>query len=375
VIVQAFLRWVETARAGDRARAANALARAFLRSAMGCEERGASLVAMTYLLDDPSPKVRLALARALALSPDAPREILLALAEDQPEIACTVIAMSPALSDDDLVDLVARGHSFTRAIVAARPGLSRCVAAALAEIGDEAETALLLENDMASISRTSLNRISERFGHIARIRALLLTRSGLSGEARHVLVTQVAAALAQSGLVQKTIAPSRIDVMTREAGDDAAVTIAGSVQHEEIPALVEHLRQAGKLTPALLIHALSSGKVDFFAAAMVSLVDLEERRIRAILGSGRAHAVRALFDAAGIDRAVVPVFVEAVFLWRRASTVAIAETGHAALLRIFADQRHNNGAMGTLLEMVEQLHRGEMRRNARSYASEMALVA
>src|SRR3546814_3581364 len=48
------------------------------------------------------------------------------------------------------------------------------------------------------------------------------------------------------------------------------------MSREEIPALIEHMRSAGRLTPALLIQALCSGKVDFFAAAMVRS---EERRV------------------------------------------------------------------------------------------------
>ena len=66
VIVEAFLRWVETAKSGDRARAASALGRAYLQSEMQPEERKAAEMAMTFLLDDPSPKVRLALAEAIA---------------------------------------------------------------------------------------------------------------------------------------------------------------------------------------------------------------------------------------------------------------------------------------------------------------------
>ena len=366
---------METARAGDRARAAGALVRAFLQTRAGTEEHEAAIVAMTFLLDDPSPKVRLALAQALATSPEAPRDIILALAEDQPEIACTVIACSSVLEDTDLVDLVGRGHGFTRAIIAARPDLPRGVCAAIAEVGDEANIVLLLENETAGINRTSLNRICERFGHVAQVRALLLLRESLPGQARHVLVTEVTQALAQSGLVQKTIAPSRIDVMTREAGEDAAIAIAGSMPQDEIPALVEHLRVCGKLTPALLIHALSSGRIEFFATAIIALVDLDERRIRAILSTGRAHAVRALFEAAGIGRSTVAVFVEAVFLWRRAAGAGLGETCYAALLRTFAVERDRNGAINELLEMVEQLHRHELRRNARSYACEIALVA
>lgn len=66
LIVAAFLRWVETAKTQDRARAANALARAYLKSDMAPDERQAAQMAMTYLLDDPAPQVRLALADILA---------------------------------------------------------------------------------------------------------------------------------------------------------------------------------------------------------------------------------------------------------------------------------------------------------------------
>jgi uncharacterized protein (DUF2336 family) len=375
VIVQAFLRWTETARVGDRARAASALARAFLQSEMRSEERNAAILAMTYLLDDPSPKVRLALAEALASSHDAPRAVMMALAEDQPEIACTVISLSPVLKDADLVDLAGRGHAFTRALIAARPGLTRSVAAAICEVGEASEIILLLENDGASISPLSLRRIAERHGQLAEVRQLLLDREALPGDARHRLVTEISNALAQSSLVRGTIGSGRIDIMTREAGDAAVMAIAGSIGQHEIPALINHLIASGKLTPALLVHALCSGKVDFFACAMISLVDLDERRVRAILATGRTHAVRALFEAAGIGRDIVAVFVEAVFLWRKATASGGIDSCYAGLLDVFSRSKGVSDPVGELIDMVEQLHRGELRRQARSYASEIALVA
>lgn len=375
VIVQAFLRWAETARTGDRARAARALASAFIQSDLGPEEHRAALMAMTYLLDDPSPKVRLALAEALASSNDAPRAIIMSLAEDQPEIACTVIACSPVLRDADLVELAGRGSSLTRSLVAARPALGYSAAAAVAEVGDGSEIVLLLENETASISRISLRRMAERFGHLADVRHLLLERGNLPAVARHMLVAHVAAALAGSDLVTRTIGAKRIDVVTRESGDEAVVAIAGSIAQDEIPVLVEHLKTSGRLTPALLIHALCSGKVDFFASAIVSLVNLEERRVRAILATGRVHAVRALFEAAGIGRDIVAVFVEAVFLWRRAAAGSGIDTCYFTLLEQFEGSRGDGGAIGQLLDMVDLLHRGEMRRNARSYAADVSLVA
>jgi uncharacterized protein (DUF2336 family) len=342
---------------------------------MGGEEQRSAALAMTYLLDDPSPRVRLALAESLAHSSDAPRAIIAALAEDQPEIACTVIASSPVLTEADLVDLAGRGDSLTRGVIASRPNLTRGVAAAIAEIGDECEATLLLENETAAITRFSLRRIAERLGNCCAIRSLLLDRDDLPADARHLLVGHIATALLNSNLVRTTLCHRRIASVTREAEDSAAVVIAGVVPHDEIPVLVEHLRLAGRLTPAFLIQALCAGKVDFFAGAVVTLSGVEERRVRPILATGRMHAVRALFEACGLSRDISAVFVEGVFLWRQAAAGKPMESICGLLLRKFSGLNGVNPAVTEMLEMIEKLQRSETRLNARAYASEASLAA
>ncbi|PLU82564.1 hypothetical protein BMJ22_11460, partial [Sinorhizobium medicae] len=98
MIIQAFLCWVETAKAGDRASAASALGRAYAKAGTNGVDPQAVEMAMTFLLDDPSPKVRLSLVEALADCPTAPRAIIKALAQDQPEIAYIAISRSPVLN-------------------------------------------------------------------------------------------------------------------------------------------------------------------------------------------------------------------------------------------------------------------------------------
>lgn len=378
MIVQAFLRWVETAKAAERAKAANALGRAFLHSKMATEERRAARVAMTFLLDDPSPHVRLALADALADSPFAPRGMMVSLAGDQPEIACAVILRSPVLGDADLVDLAGRGSGCTRGLVASRPGLSRAVAAAIAEIGDAGEVQLLLENETAVISRFSLKRIAERHGRDHAVRRLLLERADLPADARDLLVHFVTEALSSFCLVQAAIGPRRIESIAREASASATIVIAGSVPPGDIPALVEHLRLAGRLTPAFLMHALCAGKTDFFAAAIVSLSGVDERRVRSILATGRHHALRALLESAGLVRDVSGLFVETVFLWREAAQTATGTELESISARLL-DRVRKPGALSSsatgLLDMVEKLRIADERRMARDYVSGFALSA
>ncbi|WHO71386.1 DUF2336 domain-containing protein [Rhizobium sp. BT03] len=372
VIVEAFLRWIETAKTGDRARAANALGRAYLQSEMTGDERAAAEMAMTFLLDDPSPRVRLALAEAIAWSPDAPRSLVLSLAEDQPEVACHAVTCSPLLSDADLVDLAARGNGATRMLIAARAHVTRPVCAALAEVGDEEELLCLLENDGAAISGQSLKRIAERLGDGCDIRNLLLDRSDLPADARQLLTQHVSNALVGLPLAQAAIGLQRLQRISREATEAAIVSIAGDIAPREIPDLVEHLRLGGRLTPSFLMHALCAGKVDFFAGAIVNLTGCGERRVRSILATGRMHAVRALYESAGLPRDISVIFVEATMLWREAARKAPGSVLGTVCGRLLEKFRHHDGAhgaVGELLDMVEKLAVAEQRQSARVYAA------
>ena len=371
VIVEAFLRWIETAKTGDRARAANALGRAYLQSEMTGDERAAAEMAMTFLLDDPSPRVRLALAEAIAWSPDAPRSLILSLDEDQPEVACHAVTCSPLLSDADLVDLAARGNGATRMLIAARAEVTRPVSAALAEVGDEEELLCLLENDGAVISGQSLKRIAERLGDGCDIRNLLLDRSDLPADARQLLTQHVSNALVGLPLAQAAIGLQRLQRISREATEAAIVSIAGDIAPREIPDLVEHLRLNGRLTPSFLMHALCAGKVDFFAGAIVDLTGCGERRVRSILATGRMHAVRALYESAGLPRDISVIFVEATLLWRDAARKAPGSVLGNICGRLLEKFRHYeaHGAVGELLDMVEKLGVAEQRQSARIYAA------
>jgi uncharacterized protein (DUF2336 family) len=176
MIVRHFLDWVRTAPAGKRAEATAALARAYLYSDLSPDDAAAAEGAMLMLLDDASPLVRRSLADALAASPSAPPAVVLALAADQPQIAAPVLALSPLLVDADLVDAVATGDGEVQVAIASRAGLPSPVAAAIAEVGTAESCLVLAENAEAEIAAFSLDRMLERFGHLAAIREALLAR-------------------------------------------------------------------------------------------------------------------------------------------------------------------------------------------------------
>src|SRR5215470_4380304 len=130
MIVRQFLQWVRTAPAAERGEATSALARAYLYSDLGPDDRAAAEGAMIMLLDDLSPLVRHALAEALAGSDCAPAAVIHALSTDQSDIAAVVIARSPLLIDAELVDLAASGEECIQIAIARRLYVPRPVAAA-----------------------------------------------------------------------------------------------------------------------------------------------------------------------------------------------------------------------------------------------------
>ncbi|PWW03972.1 uncharacterized protein (DUF2336 family) [Hoeflea marina] len=378
MIVQSFLKWSETAKTGDRARAAFALAQAYSDGRMQGNEAMAAAAALAFLLEDPSPKVRIALAEGLAHSDRAPRSVILALASDQIEVASRVIALSPVLTESDLVDLVAGGRSLLQQIVAFRRPLGVSICAALAEVGSAAAVADLLENAEASIARISLRRIAERFGDNAEIRSLLFERPDLPCAVRQGLVEKVGAALAGFGLVRTAIGSDRVLMVTDEACVNATLRLAETVDLAELPALVEHLRITGRLTPAFLMHGLCAGNVDFFAAAVVALSGLGENRVRGILVDGRETGMRALYRAIGLDGDLATVFVSATLMWREASRRGGPADAGAIAARLIArhgDFARDRPAIRDLLRLVESMQHAWTRQGSRDYATALAAQA
>lgn len=377
MIVEAFLRWSDTASVNDRASAASALARSYLDGLLPEKQSNAAFMAMTCLLDDPSPRVRVALATELAKSEFAPRSLILALSEDQPEVSANIILLSSLLKDGDLIEIAASNCSVKRSIIAMRPNLSLGVCAALAEIGDAPELLLLLDNSSAELTAFTLRRISERMGGNCDIRDALLSHSDLPIDVRYSLVEHIGAALAQSDFINNIMTSSKAKQVVREASDSATITLAGEASANEITRMVQHVHKRNELTPALLIHSLCSGKLEFFTASIAVLSGLEVNKVRAILSSGRIVALKSLLQSIGLDKNTLNVFVEAVELWRKAANNAhIASVTKISndLLSKYEHLRHDD-TMSELIHVIEKLDMSDQRQKARTYMAGVMIEA
>lgn len=312
MIVRHFLQWVRTAEAAERAEATSALARAYLHSDLSHDDRLAAEGAMIMLLDDPSPLVRHALADALGASRDAPATVMHALINDQPDIAAVVLERSPLLLDSDLVDSVAVGDTQAQAAIARRATLPRSVSAAIAEVGSAEACLTLIENAGAEIAAFSLDRIVERFGHLAAIRESLLAWPDLPVALRQVLVVKLTETLAGFVVARNWMDEGRAQRIAQEACEKATVILAAESDSADVSPLVSHLRATRQLNAGLVLRSLLSGNLDFFEQALAELTGLPAARVSALLHDRRGAGFKAVYERAGLPDSVYPAFRAAI---------------------------------------------------------------
>ena len=374
MIIEQFLSWVDSAKAQDREAAATALARAYLLSELSIEDRCAAEAALTMLLDDPSPRVRMALAEALSTSHHAPVHVIAALATDQPEIAGMVLVRSPLLSDTDLIDRVALGSEEVQCAISLRPRLSASVCAALAEVGCAAACEAMLANNGANMVALSIRRLVERFGDRAGMRELLLADSRLPADSRHALAVSVGKALSSMGLVQALIGTKRAERITREATAQACLDLIDNSPPSEHQALIEHLRLSGDINTAFVLRVLVHGKVGFFASILASLSSQHETRIKAQLSHGRASVLLALFRRSGFTDAVSALLVRGLDCWRNVANGKL-QAGPQEVARLML--QHFNAAEITpafahgnddLVALIRSIYLETIRENGRRHA-------
>lgn len=306
MIVRQFLHWLRTAPAGERAEATAALARAYLYSELSVNDRAAAEGAMMMLLDDPSPLVRRALSESLASSRKAPPSIVVALTLDQPEIAAPVLERSPLLLDSDLVDAVALGNAQVQAAIARRQGLPTAVAAAIVEVGSPESCLLLLENPHAEIAIFSVNRMVERFGHLAAIREVLLARDDLPAPTRQSLVAKLSSTLANFVVSREWLGPDRAQRVVKEACEKATVILAAETPETQVRPLIRHLRETGQLTAGLILRALLSGNVTLFEEALADLSGMALARVVGLVHDRGSSGFRAIYEKAGLPDTAYP---------------------------------------------------------------------
>ncbi len=241
---------------------------------------------LTALVTDAAVRVRAAVAEVLKDMPQAPRGLILQLAQDQAVmVSAPIIRFSPLLTTGDLLALIAEARSSeTVMAVAGRPGIDTQVSDAIAATADSAAIRALLCNRAAQIREVTLDALIARAIDHLDWHEPLVHRPALPPRAVRALAEIVAAHLFEVLAERADLPPALAEELhTRLAARLDAVAPAprcGEQTMDEALAEAQGLARAGRLNEDAALEAARRGDTRFAAALLavaagipVSVVD------------------------------------------------------------------------------------------------------
>jgi uncharacterized protein (DUF2336 family) len=321
-VMVAYHDFVALSQSGDseeRGQAAHLAAQAYLMHTGPADEHAALYAALIGFLDDPSVRVRAALAYGLLHALEAPRPILLALLQDSEVISRAVAQYSPALIDADLIGLIRKAGPVMLHAIALRERISARVAEALIARDNRAVTLRVLPREDVPVPLTLLASLAAEKGVVdAEMRGALLGRADLPAGARLALVEAAVNALRGARMVKGAIAAPRLERLLRDGMDTALTAIGeGEAIAGETP-FASELVSTERVSLRVMLHAVINGHVLFFADCLAALSDTPRDKVFTLLETGSRPALNALLARCGLGEAVRNLIARLIFHARSA---------------------------------------------------------
>jgi uncharacterized protein (DUF2336 family) len=329
VAYQEFVSLSQSLDSEERGSAAHLSALAYLNHIGPADEQAALYAALIGFLDDPSVKVRAALAYGLLHSSEAPRTIMLALLHDSAIIARAVLQYSPVLIDADLLGLVKTLDVSMLVAVSQRASLSPRLATAIVARGHDAVTLRLLRRQDVAVVDSLLAELATAQGDSAEMRGALLARKDLPATARLLLIQKATEALRGARIVKGAVAEDRLNRVLRDSCDTALSAIGEREAGRNSAAdYVSALIVSDRVNTRVLLHGVVTGHVMFFAECLAELAQTPRVKVFALLENGSRPALNALLARCGLGEGVRNLLARLVLYARSADLADDAAARH-----------------------------------------------
>ena len=235
---------------------------------------------LTKLIRDVEKSVRRILAARLADLPDAPKDIVIALANDEIDIARPVLRRSSILQDVELIEIIRHRTLEHQLAITLRKEISENVTNALVEAGNTDVIQSLLENQNAVISEKTMEYLVEQSERVDSFQNPLVRRKDLSPALAKRLCLWVSDAL-QAHLVETYgIEKTALDEALRQTVEDVVQNEHAAADHRSARTeLAEHLIELKAVEPDVLTRLLREGEVSLFEALLNKLTGLPTKLI------------------------------------------------------------------------------------------------
>ncbi len=251
-------------------------------------------------------QVRAELAHRIAASSAPVGPTARRLAMDAIEVARPIIQKSPALTEQDMLDVIGEKGPDHQIAVARRPQISEAVSSALVAQGNDTITHALLENATAQVGRETFERIAKRAEANSRLHAPFVKNRHVPLDLLNDIYLQVGDRLRQ-------------EILTRfhgvsEAELNAALEISRKrlwaaygalpADYESAEKYVTALARGGAVKPSVLVELLREGRKTAFLILFSREVETEFGFAAQLVSTRDIDALAMLCRCAGFDRAL-----------------------------------------------------------------------
>jgi len=290
-----------------RANAVQKICRDIRAAEMTDAERVFASKIMERICLDVSDMVRRALAITLQSSHNLPRHIAKTLIEDIDSIAVPILASSPVLTDDDLVDVLNSKAADKIRAIAQRKTLSLHISHAIVSFGDGAATARVAANDGAMISPETADLIADIYVDDDLIREAALSRHDMPPAVIEKLIQRSTDKIDSNLRTYPGMTDRRAAQIARDTRERAQSYVIGEGWPEgRLRDYARSMDKSGKLTPRVILRSAGRGDLRFVTVALSILArqTVEKTRLMVMSSTGlgaKAVALRARFTVPQIE--------------------------------------------------------------------------
>ncbi len=268
--------------------------------AVNDHERSLMIDILSKLIRDVEMQMRQQLAGKLAKSPDAPKELVVMLANDDIEVAKPILLGSELLRDWDLIEVIHHRTREHQMAIAMRERVSEVISTALVEAGHEDVITTLLQNQNAKISQATLEYLVEQSHRVDTFQNPLLARADLKPEMAKKMYQFVSDALREKIADDFGLNADEIAAILEE-NKPAILAQPDPDSYHKTMELVEIIASNNTLSPSLLAKALRDGEIPLFIGMLSKMTQLNLNAVRKIVFEAEGEVVAMTLKAVDFD--------------------------------------------------------------------------
>jgi uncharacterized protein (DUF2336 family) len=286
----------------------NKIAGAYGVSSLHAREFKVAEQIFRLLVRDTEVRVRAALAQNIKESREIPRDIVMVLARDVEQVSLPVLQFCEVLTETDLVELIEASEQVSRYLaISKRRSVPHLVSRALLRTENEQVTETLIHNNGAEIAEEELTLIIDRNQNNEGMMQALSARPRLPVSVVEKLVSVVSESLADTLKEKYKFSDDAITEEVANTRETETLQLVRNVaDDDEMDRLVAQMHSSDRLSPSMILSALSQGNFSFFESSLARLSNIPIANARALLNDQGELGFRGLYNKSGLPEKMLP---------------------------------------------------------------------